>query len=168
MNAVLRTDGTLMLVAQTISIAQSATISASGTTATAPKGGANGNYESGGGANADHAMPHPGVPGAATCTLAAYGCAPVSGGKGGGMLALVARRILVAGTLAADGTVGPAGANGGEASPDSGPYSPGPGGGGGSGGGILLAATEAQVRGKAFSRYRRLTYIVNICKNANS
>lgn len=119
---VLQTEGSLTLVAQSISIAQGATISASAIQTT-DLIGADGNYASGGSVTADHTLPHAGVPGAdgtisdltdagtsdACDEEQAHSC----GGAGGGVIALVARRILVAGTLAADGGAGEAGVDGG-------------------------------------------------------
>lgn len=104
---------------------------------------------------ADHRAPPEGVPGAE---------GPGSngsimggqGGAGGGGVTLLARRVLLMGTLSADGGDGGGGDDGSSpaspGSPSSGPISGGGGGGGGAGGGILIVADAVQVSGTISAR----------------
>jgi len=150
-HAALKVGAQLTLLAQTILVAPQASIDASGVITTAARGRA-GSGTGRPGDRADRSAPPAGGVGASSLT---YGpdCSPcpgASGGAGGGTVSLVARRILVAGTVKAAGAAGTAGAASGSLSPDNAANcSPATDGGdGGAGGGILVVADEVQMSGR--------------------
>jgi hypothetical protein len=141
---VLTSGGRLTLIASAITVDARSRISANGVSGAA-LGPAR---ESGVPPVSARALPRTGTPGAAG-TAADVCCGgtshPPAGGAGGGAIALVARTVLLAGALSADGAPGAKGDDGFGT-----PSSCGQGGqgaGGGAGGGIYIRATTLQVSG---------------------
>ena len=92
-----------------------------------------------------HALPQPGSAGADGA--ASFDGPGGKGGRGGGSIALVASRLLFAGSASVDGTPGAVGLEGSSGSPTSGDIPPSDGGNGGDGGSISLVASDLQMTG---------------------
>lgn len=152
-SGVLRAGRYLTLRAQTILVARGGRLEAN---KAVPVGkDATGDYETTGACAADRRAPHEGVPG----VEGPGSNGDIRGGKGGaggGDVTLLAQRVLLGGTLSANGGDGGRGDGGSSpdspGSPSSGPVSGGGGGDGGSGGGILIVTDAVQVSGTISAR----------------
>ncbi len=142
------TDG-LILRARTIMVARGGRLRAVGL-ATAGGEGATGRYETAGACASDRRPPHAGVAGSAGTGF--NGGAGVEGGAGGGLVTLLAPRILLMGTLSSRGSDGKVGYDSAYGSPSSGDSPPDGGSSGGSGGGILIVADVLQAAGTISAR----------------
>ncbi len=154
---ILRAGPDLTLLADTIAVEAGGQISADGVvagagvlTATSPLA-STGTYSATSPCAPDHATPHAGVPGAAMVlpddgtTLDSPDDPRWHGGAAGGALTLIANRIVVAGTISANGARGTDGLDGGCSPHGCMDYTDG--GGGGSGGGILVRAGALTLTG---------------------
>jgi hypothetical protein len=145
-DGVLRVQGELTLLAQTVRIGPTGAIRADGValhaadtprcapTRSAPQGGATGETAT------------------STENVSGFSNAGGSGGMGGGVVLIVARRMAVAGRVTADGARGGDGADDVPGSPSAGDIPPSMGGGGGSGGSITLMARDLQITGLLSAR----------------
>jgi hypothetical protein len=131
--------GTLTLIAATISVDARSAIVADGVSTSGAAGAL---------AQRGRGVPPPGArgqPGTAADQCCGGSSQAPAGGAGGGAIALVARTIVLAGTLSARGANGRAGEDG--AGTPSNCASGGQGAGGGAGGGIYIRATELDLSG---------------------
>lgn len=144
--AIVRAGAGLTLKAQSIVVDRTAGIAADGSIAPVQGRSGDGRYESGGACWLIQCPLHAGAPGASGAGDPDNGIAGARGGAGGGVITLIAPRILLAGTVSAAGTAGQPGQD--AACSPSGCIGPFPGGGGGSGGGILVMAHEVQLTGR--------------------
>ncbi len=136
----------LTLRAQTILVDAPSRIEADGAV-TGTAAPATGRYRDGGSGAWPRTPPHAGVPGP-NGTDAQDGTPGPRGGAGGGALALIARRVLIAGTVSAEGTRGGNGGQGQVTSPhDLNGASLTQPAGGGSGGGIFVRADALYLTG---------------------
>ncbi len=144
--ATLLAGSTLILRTETLYVGAGAILAATGSAH--PTGEATGTYASAGTPNPDQRFPHPGVAGqnGAAGMESCSGHDDGFGGKGGGAIVLLAQRMVIGGTISANGGSGDPGGCG-ACTPDSGCSGAGDGGGGGSGGGILLLAGDLQLTG---------------------
>ncbi len=150
---VLRGGPHLTLVADTIDVDARSRIAADGTIHGGAGPRVTGRYADGGENRWPRAILHAGVAGAdgTSAQTGAYGGGDTipapTGGGGGGSLALIARRVRIAGIVSADGSRGGDGGKGGfsafrGSSPSTGN------GGGGSGGGVYIRADTLQLSGR--------------------
>lgn len=151
---VLRAGPRLILLAGTIDVDTRSRISADGAVRGATDRPTTGHYVDGGVDSGLRAIPHAGVPGAdGTDALGGVfgeaGPVPApTGGRGGGSMALIARRVRIAGIVSADGTPGGDGGQGGFSGGHTGNNPSTGNAGGGSGGGIYIRADALQLTGR--------------------
>jgi hypothetical protein len=141
----LTTDGRLALIASTIVVDAQSGISADGVSVTTPDSAGT----TGASTGLARALPGPGASGAdgtAPDVCCGGTSQPAAGGAGGGAIALVARTVLLAGSLSAAGAAGAQGGDGFGTPSNCGQG--GQGAGGGAGGGIYIRATTLQLNGQ--------------------
>ncbi len=151
---VLRGGPRLTLLATTINVDARSRITADGAVHGGAKSAATGRYADGGDNHWPRAIPHAGVAGADgtgadSGVFGQGGHVPApTGGGGGGSLALIARRVRIAGIVSANGDPGGDGGQGGYSGGHTGNNPSTGNAGGGSGGGIYIRADTLQFTGR--------------------